>query len=118
MGAKTVTKEFLEYLEEPILYWFKDERVSSVVDLLKDARTQFSSSAAKALKSLDEMQEFINAWNEPAKSGAKDLQDENSRSKQEESNVFTTWPEMTDARKQLLVLLRKAAGHEPPTEDD
>jgi len=115
---KTVSKEFREYLEEPILYWFKDERVSSVVELLKDARTHFSSSAAKALKSLDEMQELIDAWNEPPTSGATHLQDENFRSKQEASNVFTTWPEMTDVRKQLLVQLGKAAGQEAPPEHD
>jgi hypothetical protein len=114
---KIIAKEFLQYLEEPILYWFMDDRVSSVVEFLKEVRTPFSSSATQTLKSLDEMQELINAWNEPSKSDSRDLQNEDFRLKQEASNVFTTWPDMTNARKQLLVQLRKAAGHEAPPED-
>lgn len=115
---KIIAKEFLQYLEEPILYWFMDERVSRVVEFLKDMRTPFSSSASQTLKSLDEMQELIDAWNEPAKSDSSDLQSEDFRLKQEASNVFTNWPEMTDVRKQFLVQLRKAAGHETPPKHD
>jgi hypothetical protein len=115
---KIIAKEFLQYLEEPILYWFMDERVSRVVEFLKDMRTPFSSSASQTLKSLDEMQELIDAWNEPSKSDSSDLQSEDFRLKQEASNIFTNWPEMTDVRKQFLVQLRNAAGRETPPKHD
>jgi hypothetical protein len=115
---KTIAKELLQYLEEPILYWFKDDRVSRVVEFLKDMRTPFSSSASQTLKSLDEMQELIDTWNEPSKSDSSDLQSEDFRLKHEASNVFTNWPEMTDVRKQFLVQLRKAAGLQEPPENN
>ena len=110
--------EFLEYLEAPILYWFIEDRVSSVVELLKDVRTPFCSSAAKALEALDDMQGFIDAWNKPRESGSQDAPNEDLQLKLEASNVFTTWPEMTADRQQLFVQLRKASGREAPPENN
>lgn len=101
---------FLQYVQDPILYWFDDDRSTQVGSLLEQTGAGSSDEAAETLQQLDSMKQMIGVWSDRIPSSD---QHEDAISKvdsPEDPNLISEWPELNEARQRLLQRLKTTAG--------
>lgn len=97
---------FLEYVRDPILYWFDDERAQRVVELLEVVETPREAVAA----ALNELDDLKSATEESARMFGPVQDDDTDADLFNDPNFIMEWPAETPLRLELMKRLKMLAG--------
>jgi len=105
----TLTGTFEEYLSQPILYWFHDDRCEATLNLIRSVVVD-SILAAATLEKLDHLKSLIDRTHRMFERLDDETDQEDKTSPVDDPNDIHAWPEMTTHRRQLHALLLATAG--------